>query len=181
MARRTGAEVTSIAVPGYSASRWWQEYVDGTLEEITQKENQLAIIYLGTNAGPTDTLDTDAPSYMDYTNWASTNTGCYAKIIAKCQEVGCKVILVQCFYTSGDKNANITNAVIDKMADRFKCGVVPPIYLKEKALHCFADGREHGTDTTVHYNDLGYSAFTDALIHEIDNMKDEYMQNIVPN
>lgn len=183
LAKRTGTEVTSFAETGYSALKWWEKYVEGKFGDIIQKENQLAIIYLGTNAGLTDTLDTDAPSGTDYNNWASTNTGCYAKIIAKCQEVGCKIILVQCFYTSGGTNANtvITNNVIDKMADRFKCGVVPPIYLKEKALHCFPDGREHGSDTAVHYNDLGYSAFTDALIHEIGNMPSEYMQNIIPN
>lgn len=179
LAQKIGVDVTPIAMTGYSASRWWSEYA----EQITQKENQLAIIYLGTNLGLTDTLETDAPNGTDFSTWADTNTGCYAKIIAKLLSVGSKVILVKCFKTSGNAQAtvSITNNVIEKMAERFGCGVVPSIYLSNKALHCFANGEEDGVNTSVHYNDLGYSAFTDALIHEIGNMPDEYMQNIIPN
>lgn len=178
LAKRTGAEVTTLATPGYTSLLWWNDYN----EQIIEKDNQLAIIYLGTNLGLTDTLETDAPENTDYTTWAETYTGYYARIIAKCQEKGCKVILVKCFRATGGTNATtvITNSVIEKMADRFGCGLVSPIYLSNKAYHCFSNGGENGNDTLVHYNDLGYSAFTDALIHEIGNMPDAYMQNIIP-
>ena len=176
LAQKIGVDVTPIAMTGYSASRWWSEYA----EQITQKENQLAIVYLGTNLGLTDTLETDAPNGTDFSTWADTNTGCYAKIVAKLQSVGCKVVLVQCFYTSGNPSATapITNNVIEQTANRFGCGLVSPIYFSSEALHLYPD--KTGTNA-VHYNDLGYSAFTDALIHEIGNMSNEYMQNIIPN
>ena len=171
----TGATTEGLARAGADPLSWWSEFNT----QIVSKTNQLFIIYLGTNNGLTDTLDTDAPASSDWSDWAATNTGTYAKIIAKAKSVGGKVLLVKCFATSGTGTASlaITNSVIAQAAERFECAIVEPIYKPDFKYHCYPDGT--GTNG-VHYNDLGYSAFTHELIKAVGNLPDGNLAKIVP-
>lgn len=171
-----GTPVTMKATPGYTAINWVNAYLAG----VTEKTNQVAIIYLGTNGGFTDTLDTDAPSDADPSTWADTNTGSLAKIINKFQSVGSKVILVKCYATSGTGSADLTNTntLIQKAAARFGCGLVENEYLGDNAYHYYPD--LSGTNAT-HYNDIGYNAFAAQLINEIAAMQPNYMKYLIPS
>lgn len=168
----TGATVNTLAVSGYSASDWWAQFENS----LTSDSNKLAIIYLGTNGGLTDTLATDAPSADPYNTWANTNTGCYAKIIAKAQDLGLKVLLVKVYATDGD--LDITNDVIRQCASRFHCGIIENPYIGNAAMHYYPD---LSGSNTVHYNDIGYAAFTSQLIKQVGIMRPTFLRYLIPS
>lgn len=162
--------VTNLGTPGAAAKNWWNVHKDS----IVEKENHLAIIYLGTNRGLTDTLDTDAPEGTDYNSWADTNTGSYAKAIAKWQSVGSKVLLVKVYISDDTATKNTTNAVIEQCAERFGCAVANNTRLPEPYMK-YPDNS--GRDYT-HYNELGYSVFAKNLASNID---ENTLNRIIPN
>ena len=170
LGNKTGATIANISTPGATSASWWESYNS----QISEKTNQLTIIYLGTNEGLTDTIDTDC-SGADYTQWANTNTGCYGKIIAKSLECNSRVILVKCYRSSGD--IAISNSVIEKMAEKFSVAIVENPFLSDKKYHYYPNGS--GFNST-HYNDLGYAVFTDQLIYNISNLPEEMMKQIIP-
>lgn len=165
-----GADVTTFASPGYSAIQWWNDYND----DIIAKNNGLALVYLGTNGGLTDTLENDAPQNTSPDTWATTNTGSYAKIVQKFINSGYKIILIKCYYTSGD--IDTTNKVIAEIADRFKCGLIENEYMGNISLHIAPDGINANR---IHYNDLGYAAFADQIINNVYNMSETYKKYLI--
>ena len=160
----TGATVSSVATPGFNPTEWWNEYQS----QIAPKINALAIIFLGTNGGLTDTLDTDV-SGDDPTLWANTHTGNYARIVNAYISSGYKVLLVKCFKTSGD--INITNSVIQQIADRFKCGIVDNEYMPGIAYH---DTPDRTYSNTLHYNDFGYAAMAYQIAKNVEAMSETH-------
>ena len=171
----TGVPTIGIATPGYTAINWWTNYETN----IVANNNQLAIIYLGTNGGFTDTLSTDAPINTDPSNWANTNTGCLAKIVSKWISVGAKVCLVKCYATSGTDDSDIanTNKVITDVAERFGCGLAENNKLTDNVYHYWPN--LEGINS-VHYNDFGYSAFAEQLSNNIANMNKNYLKYLIP-
>ncbi len=168
---KTNANISEYAKAGATAVSWWKEFN----EQIKNKSNQLTIIYLGTNDGLTDTIDTDIAG-EDYTQWADTNTGAYGKIIAKSLEVGSRVVLVKCYTTSG--NLSATNSVIEKLADKFDVAVVDNTKFTDLKYHSYPDG---SGSNSVHYNDFGYSVFADYIAAQINGLDDDMMTRIIPN
>ena len=168
---KTGAIVTNLGETGATGVSWWARHND----QIEEKSNQLTIIYLGTNNGLTDTMDSDMVG-DDYTQWADTDTGDYGKIIAKSLACGSRVLLVKIYTSSG--NAETTNSVIDKMAERFSVAVVDNPYLPNREYHYFPDAS--GFNST-HYNDFGYSVFADQLVHNISALPMEMLARILPS
>ena len=174
--RLVGVPVTTLAIGGFTTIDWWNYYENS----IVSKSNQLAIIFLGTNGGYTETLDEDAPENDDPSTWVNTNTGCLAKIINKFQSVGAKVCLVKCFVTSGYGTSNLahTNATIEAAATRFHTGLANNQQLIAAAYHYYPD---LSGSNNVHYNDLGYAAFANHLINNIANMDPYYLKYMNPN
>ena len=166
----TGATVTTLATAGYNATQWWTNYSS----QISAKTNALAIIFLGTNGGLTDTMDTDV-SGSDPTNWANTYTGNYARIVNAYKTAGYKVLLLKCFNTSGDLAA--TNSVIEQMATKFDCGIIENEYMDDIAYHYTPD-RVYAN--TLHYNDLGYSAMAHHICEEADEMPEANKAFLIP-
>lgn len=166
---KTGCISENLGVSGINSLNWWLNHQN----EIVAKDAQLAIIYLGTNGGLTDTIDSDCPG-DDYTQWADTNTGAYAKIIAKLQSVNSRVLLVKCY---AGPSVPTTNIVIGKMATKFNVAVIDPINLTNDLYHLFPDGTGKNS---VHLNDFGYTYFADRLITRVMNMSDELKARILP-
>ena len=171
MGQLTGATMTALATAGFNATEWWNEYED----QIEAKPNALAIIFLGTNGGLSDTLSTDAPTDTAAENWANTHTGNYAKIVNAYLTAGYKVLLVQCFMASAD--IETTNDVIRQIADRFKCGLVSNEYFADISYH---DTPDRTYSNTLHYNDLGYAAMANQIAHNVDNMSIAHKSYIIP-
>ena len=170
LAKITGTQTATLASAGFDASEWWDYFKD----DIEAKTNQLAIVYLGTNAGFTDTLSTDAPENTDPSTWASTNTGSLAKIVNKFQTLGAKVCMVKCYATNGDLTT--TNSVIEQVATRFHCGIVDNADLGSM-YHLWPD---LSGNNPVHYNDLGYSAFARILSNKIARMDKNILKYLIP-
>ena len=166
----TGATITNLSHGGDSASASWNRWN----EQITQKTNQLTIIYLGTNDGLTDTVNTDCVG-NDYTQYANTNTGNYGKIIKKSLDVGSKVILIKCYAPS--ISIETINKTIEDLAQKFNVVVVDNEKLTDNLYHYFPDLT--GTNG-VHYNDLGYEVFTEQLINNINNLSNEMKSKLLP-
>ena len=166
----SGTACTNIARPGYTSTNWWNTYENS----IVSKTNQLTIIYLGANAGFTDTVDEDVVG-SNYQLYANTNTGNYAKIIKKSLDVGSKVLLVKCYASSG--NLTTTNSVIEQLATKFNVAVIDNEKLTANKYHYYPD--LSGTNST-HYNDLGYQAFTEQLIKNASELSDAMIERIFP-
>lgn len=158
-----------FALPGDTAIANWTRYN----EQVTAKTNALAVIYLGTNQGLTDTLSTDAPADESYTDWAETNTGCYAKWVAKLQSLGYKIMLVKCH---GPEYVT-TNSVIAQVGARFGCAVLGDMYNGDDKYHYYPDlsGRNVG-----HYNDLGYAWFASEIIKTSSRLPTAQMKYLIP-
>lgn len=169
LAKRCGATETILATAGDTASQAWNRNGGN----IIQKDAQLTIIYLGTNGGLTDTIDTDCAG-DDYTQWADTNTGAYAKLIAKSQSVGSRVVLIK---VHSGPNVSITNGVIDNMGAKFNVPVISNTYLSGTKYHSYPDGS--GTNGT-HYNDFGYAVFADQIANSISQLSAEDAVKIIP-
>lgn len=170
LAKRCGATETILATPGDTPLQAWNRNGNN----ITQKDAQLTVVYLGTNGGLTDTIDADMVG-DDYTQWADTNTGAYGKIIAKSIAVGSRVVLVKVHSSGG--GVAVTNAVIEKMATRFNVPVIENTYLSGRKYHAYPD--DSGTNGT-HYNDFGYAVFADQVANSISQLSAEDAVKIIP-
>lgn len=172
LADKTGAAVEYHALGGYSATDWWDAYN----QYIVSKTNQLAIIYIGTNGGLTDTLDTDAPGsdVADYDK--TTNTGAYCAIVKSFLDARSKVLLLHINKMSS--GLLTTNEVIDKIAEKFKVAVVTVPLMTDLKYHSWPDGQG---SNSLHYNDLGYAAFTESLIKHVAALNDTMMSRLIPD
>lgn len=166
----TGVPATILAKSGDTAEQSWNRYN----ADIITKEGQLTVIYLGTNGGLTDTISTDMIG-EDYTQWASTNTGGYGKLIAKSLAIGSRVVLVKVHSSSGD--VSTTNSVIEQLATRFNVPYIENDYLSGNKYHAYPDGS--GSNGT-HYNDIGYTVFAQQVIEKISNLSDADIVKILP-
>ena len=120
LGRMLNAEVTNGGKSGYSASDWYLKMIS----QYDLSKYDTFIIWLGTNNGLTDTLDTDVNPYTDYNDFADTETGYYCKIIEKIKadNPSCLIVLTKIFASKG--NYITTNIVIDKIAEKYGLPVI---------------------------------------------------------
>lgn len=170
LADRTGANVSYLATGGFTPKVWWETYAS----RIASADNQLAIIYLGTNGALTDTLDEDARG-MDASQYnANNNTGCYCKTVKAWLDAGARVLLIH--VKKGD-DLYTTNAVIDKIGDKFGVAVVEVPGLWDNKYHSYPDG---SGSNSVHYNDLGYAAFAETLMAAVGALDETMFLRLCP-
>lgn len=100
LARMLSAEVTTAAGAGYSASDWLAHF-SGAYDWT---DYDTALIWLGTNYAPTDTLDTDVLPFSDASSFAETETGAYCRIVEEIrrENPGCKIFLLTVFASKSD-------------------------------------------------------------------------------
>lgn len=175
LAALCGNEYQLLGAPGDSAKHCW----DTQKSNIVSKENPLAIIYLGTNNGLTDSLATDVVG-DDPDKWADNNTGCYCRFVQKFQSLGYKVLLLNIWATSGTDTADLENskAAIQHIAERFSCAVMDVPENGAMMFHYYPDLSGYNR---VHYNDLGYAWFASALIKAVGSMSAEQIKLLIPN
>lgn len=175
LASLIGSTVVELATPGYTATTWYHNYKN----DISSKTNQLAIIYLGTNEGLTETVDSDADPNVDPADWADTNTGNYCKMVNDFINANARVLIIKCYATSGTGSADIehTNNALVTIASRFGCAIVDNPKLVDNKYHEFPDGTGYNG---THYNDFGYAAFTNQLINNVAFLDFENMIKIIP-
>ena len=174
LAKLCSNEYTMLATAGYSAKQVWDNYKN----QIVSKTNPLAIIYLGTNQGLTDTLATDVVG-NNPDAWADNNIGCYCRIVQKCISLGYRVLLLKCWVTSGTGSSSLdnTNAAIEHVAELFSCAVMAVPVNHDARYHYYPD---LSGQNAVHYNDLGYSWFASKLIEGVAALSESQLKLIIP-
>lgn len=139
--------ITEIAKGGATASSWWELYAD----QITQ-DNSIYFVWLGTNSTFTDTIDTDCVG-NDYTQYASTETGCMGKILQKINSLpNNKIILLNCFASNG--HVAQTNEMLAKFAERFDVTLLIDVDntdIRDSKYHTAYNGYYNA----VHFNEKG--------------------------
>lgn len=175
LARLCGNEQTTLARSGATAKQCWDEFGS----QIVQKKNSLAIIYLGTNAGISDTLSTDVVG-DDPDAWADNNLGCYCRIVQKLQSLGTKVLLLKIWASSGTGDSSLANTknAITHIGERFNCAVMDVPLNRELKYHYYPD---LSGSNGVHYNDLGYAWFASSLIQKIGELDESQMKLLIPS
>jgi len=164
-------EVDNEGLSGRTTKQWWDE-LGSTFDHFADFD--CAIIYLGTNGGLTDTVDTDCN--IDYTQNADTSTGCYGKIIGKIKNdaPNCKIFCVAGPSEYLDRDSSM-NPAVRNLSSFYGVGLID-------LSGCLMD--DNGTTTSaerylyrpvdgIHYNRLGY--FTLA------NMIYDYMKTYISN
>ena len=114
MERMLNATCGNASKSGYSPSNWWNEY-----SELDISQYSTFIIWLGTNYGPTTSVQTDVAPYDNPENFANSETGYYCRIIEKIktESPSCFIVLVKVF---ASKSTVITvNQNIDEIAEYY--------------------------------------------------------------
>lgn len=142
LSRMLGTPVENAGVGGYSASDWFINCSDN----YDYGRYNAAIIWLGTNNGYTDTLDTDVEPYSDYNSYAETETGYYCRIIEKIQQANpnCRIYLMTVFASKDD--VKISNRVIKKIAARYDLQIIDasPLGMEHRELHAGLENPHFG-------------------------------------
>lgn len=130
LAKMLGSTVTNGGKSGASAS----DYYTSQLGNYTLTNYDSFIIWFGTNNGLTDTLAADVDPYEDYNDFAATETGYYCKIISKIKaQVPDAFIVLAKVFAGGSPGPATTNAVIDKIAQKYGLLVVDNSDLSQSA------------------------------------------------
>lgn len=162
--------INAYAFGGATSKTWWETYN----QNLVARENNLYIIYLGTNGGLTNTIDTDCPDDEPISNYADTQTGYYGRILKTIYDLGEKAILIKVHSSTGD--VSITNTTIENFGTKFDFPVIDNEYLSNIIYHYYPDlSGSNGT----HYNDLGYSVFANNVIKKISNLNDTMFTRLI--
>ena len=160
-----------LATAGFTAKDVWDTYGN----DIVAKQNAIAVVFLGSNGGLTDTLDTDVVG-DNPDNWADNNIGCYCRIINKLQELDYKVVVLRVFRSSIIPIIT-TNSAINHVAERFECVCIDAPYTLEPSYHkAIISGEDY-----LHSNDLGYAWFAMKLIENLGNSTSEQISLLISN
>ena len=115
LSRMIEADVTNAGYSGYSASEWYLEYAAA----YDWKDYDTAIIWLGTNHAPADTLAEDVLPFSDPADYAETETGYYCRLLEDIRHdnLGCMIILLNIFASKDDIEEG--NRAISAIAERY--------------------------------------------------------------
>jgi hypothetical protein len=163
LASLCGGVSYNYATPGDTGVLWWQRSSTGAFNH-----HGLYIVFLGTNYGFTDTIDTDCPGDNPDNFNKATNTGAYGAILQTIKNNGDKAVLITPWGGGGDSLIT-TKAVIDKFSAKYEFPVID-VDAPERtaaAYHLYPDGT--GQDL-LHFNDLGYAWFANEVKNQINQL-----------
>ena len=159
-------EVTNAGQSGINPSGW---YTNKRLNyDIAAHDN--FIVWLGTNNGLTDTLESDT-AFDDYENYAETETGYYCRIIENIRDLrpDANIFLCTVFASSGNKD--ITNTVLNQIASKYN---LPLFDMNDYTIYKGADHETlHPFGNNVHFGKVGNLAIAQKLTSYIN----EYVRN----
>lgn len=111
LGRMLNTEVTNAGHAGYSASDWYNKYLDA----FDYSEYNTFVIWLGTNNAPANTLEQDVLPFAAPEEYAETETGYYCRIIEKIRSENpdSLILLINVFASKSDvAEANLAIASI---------------------------------------------------------------------
>lgn len=172
-------EVTNAGIMGRTAASWWYWTNKGGLDveqdigtgQIVHRfipssfsKYNTAIIWLGTNEGLDNTLETDVLPYNDYTEFLNTNTGCYCKIISKIlsDNPDCNIFLMPVIGLN--ETYKITNNVIKKIAKLYNIDI---INIDVEEWETLKNNKIYHPNDSVHFSNYGYLKIANAIVESI--------------
>lgn len=181
IAKTCGIKSFYVAQAGITTSGWWQKYmqggfvatVSGNVPGYTDALGVPAIyvLFLGTNGGLTNTLDTDCPG-MDISDYSDTNTGCYAKIL--------RTLLANKLTSVVVVPPTVSDETKDALLNLSRKFAVPFIVLPDVSDAYFHRAPRSSYVNSVHYNELGYAYIGNSIVTAINNLPLSNLYNIIP-
>lgn len=177
----TQAEITNQSQGGITTEGFWTTYASS----YDYTSFDCAIIFLGTNGGLTNSVDTDC--HADYTQNADTQTGYYGRIIGRIKATApnCRIFLVA-GVNDYVRRATTMNPAVRALASFYNVGLVD-------IENCIMS--DNGGSSTIerwlyrpvdgiHYNALGYMTMANMIydrmsqfMSENRTMYDDYSSN----
>lgn len=117
LSKMTQNEVTNGGVGGWYPSIWYDQKLPEF--EATLGDYDTVTIWFGTNKGLTNTMSTDVDPYSNYSEYATTETGYYCKLIERIREVNpdAQIHLMTVFATTA--SVSETNTTINAIAQKY--------------------------------------------------------------
>lgn len=158
LSRMLNTPVKNSGRSGASAKTWYTNNMNG----LTLTDYGTFVIWLGTNEGLTDTIDTDVDPYTDYNNFADTNTGYLCRTICQIKDYvpDAHIIICTVFATSGD--LTITNNVIHQVAQKYALQLVDNSDLNNTNYPLYHSN-------AVHFNKAGNIFVADRIMNAMIN------------
>ena len=157
----TGWKCTNAGRSGATAKQWYDE----RLNLFTYNDKDIAIIYLGTNYGLEDTIESDTSN--------QTNAGSYCRIIERLQTDNSKMKIFLCTVSNvtndvdGSK-VDITNNVIRKIAKKYNnCYCIE---LKDNKYYDLSKPICHPNNDNVHLGSIGYNIQANVIAQSISDI-----------
>jgi len=179
LAKMTGWEVTNAGKSGITTVGWWED----EFAKYNYANYKLAIIYLGTNGGFTETIDTDAPEGTDYHNYADTNTGRLCSIIEGIKAQNSNILITILIGSNLQANEDIpTIETIKTVAERYSLIL---INLRESIHFRLMNDKYHGyanvgdqTLNYTHFNAAGYLTMAKAIKEYLSDWFDNNIKSV---
>lgn len=153
-------DITNAGVPNYGA----KTYFHNKFSDYTFADYNTFIIFLGTNSGLTDTLDTDVDPYQDYHDFTDNDTGCYCRMIEEILEArpNAIILLVNTWHVAVVQPT--TRTTIDKIGVKYGLPVVETYDIMRYGVN----PQYHGNVDNVHCSKAGYLALANLIIDKLD-------------
>jgi lysophospholipase L1-like esterase len=168
----TQADVTNQSQGGITAQGFWNTFA--STYDYTPFD--CAVIFLGTNGGLTDTVETDCN--VDYTQNADTNTGCYGKIIGRIKATApnCKIFVIA-GVNDYVRRATKMNPAVRALAEFYDVGLVDV----ENCIMSDSGGGEtaerylYRPIDGIHYNRLGYMTLANMIYDSMSDFMSKHL------
>lgn len=166
LSRMIGAEVKNGGHSGATTITYYKQY----LAEHNLSDYDTFVLWFGTNAGISDTIETDVEPYSNYIDYADTTCGNYCKIIEKIKEQveSPFIVILNIFKFVGGQSASANNIAIGKIAARYNIPVVDMSDLdevKHPELHCNVNN--------PHFGKAGNIVIADRIIKAVSKYIEE--------
>lgn len=185
LAKLSRIDIHKEAESGWSASNFWNGGTRHAPDNTTYSwggfndnagydftEYDSFVIWLGTNQGLTDTLDTDVIPFNDYNDFAETQTGYYCKIIAKIISQVPNARIFLCSIFDSLTSVETTNLVLGKISELYGNNIVGIINNGVGTI-CYNEWASFNklfhnfNRNQVHYNKVGYFFVAKHILDEI--------------
>lgn len=168
----TQADVTNQSQGGITAQGFWNTFAS----TYDYAPFDCAVIFLGTNGGLTDTVETDCD--VDYTQNADTNTGCYGKIIGRIKATApnCKIF---CVAGVNDyiRRATTMNPAVRALAEFYNVGLidVENCIMSDSGGGGTAERYLYRPIDGIHYNRLGYMTLANMIYDSMSDFMSKHL------
>lgn len=166
LSRILSCNVTNAGISGATPITWYNAQVS----KLNFNDYDSFIIWLGTNKGLTDTLQSDVIDHKnageDYNNFAETNTGYYCKIIEKIKADNQDAFIVLLTTFAGAEHDPVADSeVIRKIAELYELLVID---MSDLTISNYPE--LHGNVRNIHFSKAGNIFIADRICQNLKSI-----------